>query len=162
MRCIGDLVKDQSVITAGPDMTVFEVIQRMRENKIGVVPVVQAGKVVGIFSERDLLVRVMSQPAVDTRHIRLKNVMTHDPIVAEYGDSCEKCLTKMWENSIRHLPVLSDKKLVGIISIRDLLFRNLQVKQEELDLLNTFINFVPPSMSSEKKTALGEQAKNAS
>ncbi len=167
MKSIGDLVKDQQVVSAEPGMKILEVVELMKKRRIGAVPVVRNGELVGIFSERDLLTKVVSQcKDADEQTIEkitgmtVGEVMTKDLVIANYADTCDECLKKMQLHGIRHLPVVAEGQLIGVISIRDLLQCHLVIKEEELDLLNTFINFVPPSMSSVKETTLREQAKN--
>ena len=167
MKSIGDLVKDQQVLTAEPGTKILDVVELMKERGIGAVPVVKDGELVGIFSERDLLTKVVSQcKDADEQTIEkitgmtVGEVMTKELVIANYADTCDECLKKMQLHGIRHLPVVAEGELIGIISIRDLLLCHLVVKEEELDLLNTFINFVPPSMSSVKEPTFREQTKN--
>ena len=90
------------------------------QKHIGAAPVVVEGRLVGIFSERDLLVRVVAKQK-DPRATKVAEVVTRELIVAHTEGSYQACLQKMQAASCRHLPVLRNNQLAGIVSMRDLL-----------------------------------------
>lgn len=113
----------KDVITCKIDDSILAVTKIMAEHSIGSIIVVEDNKPVGIFTERDLLIRVVAaEKALDTTIV--KDVMTADLIVATKGDSCASTYMKMKEKNIRHIPVIdAHGALIGIISISDVIFR---------------------------------------
>jgi CBS domain-containing protein len=108
-------------ITLAPGCTVAEAIQTMLARNIGAVPVVDAaGQLLGIFSERDLLLRVAGRCA-DHERRTVAEFMTPRPETVRESDTLAFALHKMDSGSYRHLPVLRDDRLVGMISVRDIL-----------------------------------------
>ncbi len=122
-----DLLRDRierlwpkSPSTVTPESTVGEVLKKMVSETIGCVMVVDKGKLVGIFSERDALMkintdapRLMNQP--------ISQFMTSEPVTLETNDKIAFALHKMNIGGYRHVPILFEKKLAGVISIRDIL-----------------------------------------
>jgi CBS domain-containing protein len=91
----------------------------MAKRRIGAVPVVDKGRLVGIFTERDVVLRIVAAGR-DPNKTALAKVMTPDPETLEPGDSVRAALDLMRSGHFRHLPVVDGDRLVGIISIRDL------------------------------------------
>ena len=112
--------KESAIHTVPPHATVFEAVQKMVEARIGAVLVVDEGKLVGIFSERDVLVRVVSLRR-DPLTTPVAHVMTIDPITIDAGTPVEDVLDQHSGKEFRHLPVLDEGHLVGMVSVRDLL-----------------------------------------
>ncbi len=112
--------KDSAIHTVPPHATVFEAVQKMVEARIGAVLVVADDKLVGIFSERDVLVRVVSLHR-DPLTTPVAHVMTLDPVTIDAGTPVEDVLDQHAGKEFRHLPVLDDGHLIGMVSVRDLL-----------------------------------------
>jgi CBS domain-containing protein len=114
---LSELISREPVVCE-PETPLRDVIKLMRANDVGSVIVLDGGRVVGIFTERDL-VRALDDGASLEDPVR--KYMTRDPIVAHPEESVESALSKMLVHGIRHLPVVTgDGKLVGVVSIRDL------------------------------------------
>jgi len=111
--------KNREVWTIAPDRTVFEAIQAMSERNIGALPVVEDSKLVGIVSERDYTRKVILKGR-SSRETPVGDIMTSEVITVPPTMKVVSCLQLMTERSIRHLPVLADGELVGIVSIGDL------------------------------------------
>jgi CBS domain-containing protein len=122
--------------------TVLETARAMVERNIGAVPVLQNGKLVGIFSERDLMKRVVAE-ARDPRSTCLAEVMTEDPLTVNMNEELETCMTLMRRHSFRHLPVCHDGQLVGMVSLRDILLHDLNEKDDEVRMMRAYIHSVP-------------------
>src|SRR5246127_3417041 len=120
---ICDLIKDQETYQAELGHSVLQTVCAMVEHNIGAVPVVHNGKLVGIFSERDLMRRVVAE-GCDPRSTCLAEVMTDDPLTVNMNEELEGCLTLMRRHNFRHLPVCHEGQLVGIISLRDILLHD--------------------------------------
>jgi len=112
--------KEPAIHTVPPHATVFEAVQKMVEARIGAVLVVDEGRLVGIFSERDVLVRVVSLHR-DPLTTPVAHVMTIDPITIDASMPVDEVLDQHSGKEFRHLPVLDDGHLVGMVSVRDLL-----------------------------------------
>jgi CBS domain-containing protein len=139
MKTISDIIKDQVPCFVTKDQPVLGVAQYMANKQIGAVPVVEGDRILGIFSERDLMTRVVAT-GLDPKVTPVSEVMTTDVAVIDIHESCENCLKKMKQLNCRHLPVVcDDHKLIGVISLRDLLAVDNMEKEEELKMLNEYV-----------------------
>jgi CBS domain-containing protein len=139
MKHICDLVKDREVYFVDPGRSVLDSVRYMVERNIGAVAVVQDGNLVGIFSERDLMRRVVSEGR-DPGKTPIQQVMTADPLVVSPNESVDDCMRLMKENSFRHLPVCDGRKLRGLISVRDLILHDLTEKEGEVQMMRAYIS----------------------
>jgi len=139
---ICDLIKNQETYQADLGHTVLEVVRAMVERNIGAVPVIHNGKLVGIFSERDLMKRVVAEGR-DPRSTCLAEVMTDDPLTVNLHDEVGDCMAVMRRHNFRHLPVCHEGKLVGMISLRDVLLHDLDAKDDEVRMMRAYIHSVP-------------------
>lgn len=129
MRKMSDIVHNQNPLTLPPGATVREACRHMRERYVGAVLVTEdSRRLVGIFTGRDAVHRVLAE-GKDAARTRLAEVMTRDPKTMPPGKTAIEALRLMEDARIRHLPVVADGKLVGIVSRFD--FSGL-----ELDRLN--------------------------
>jgi CBS domain-containing protein len=139
---ICELIKDQVTYQAEMGQTVLETVRAMVEYNIGAVPVMHSGKLVGIFSERDLMKRVVAE-GFDPRSTCLAEVMTDDPLTVSPDEELENCMALMRRHSFRHLPVCHDGQLVGVVSLRDVLLHDLNEKDDEVRMMRAYIHSVP-------------------
>ena len=102
-----------------PQESVFAALQQMAEKEVGALVVLEDDAVVGIISERDYARKVALKGRSD-RETAVRDIMTHDVIFVRLDQSIEECMSIVTERRIRHLPVLDNERLVGIISIGDL------------------------------------------
>lgn len=118
---VRDILQNKSgeLWTTTPDSTVYEAIGLMGEKNIGAVIVVENNEVVGVLSERDYSRKVVLQGRT-SRDTRVGEILSRPVITVRRKDSIERCMQLMTSNRIRHLPVVEDGKLVGLISIGDL------------------------------------------
>jgi CBS domain-containing protein len=137
-----DLINTQDTHRADADQTVIEVAQAMVERNIGAVPVLRDGLLVGIFSERDLMKRVVVEGR-DPRTTRVGEVMTDDPLTVSPDESLETCMLLMRRHGFRHLPVCAGKELRGIVSLRDILLHDLNEKDHEVRMMRAYIQASP-------------------
>lgn len=118
-RTVGDLVKGQELLTASPSTPVSEAARWMRGRRVGAILVVEDEKLVGIFTERDALFRVVAEKR-DPATTRLESVMTANPTTIRDSESFPVALHMMHEGRFRHVPVLDqDDRPIGIVSSRD-------------------------------------------
>jgi CBS domain-containing protein len=122
-RLVPDVVHDQDVVTASPQELVTGAVKRMVEREISAVVITADGttlsRILGIFTERDLTVRVVGAGR-DPRRTRLSEVMTRDPDTLPPEARALEALQFMRKRHYRHLPVVEDGRVVGMVSIRDL------------------------------------------
>jgi CBS domain-containing protein len=116
---IPDVIQEQELALLPPSATVAAAIKLMVSRRIGAVPVSDDGRLIGIFTERDVVTRVVAA-GLDAPNTALCTVMTPDPAVLAPGDSVRSALDLMNQRHFRHLPVIGDGRLMGIVSIRDL------------------------------------------
>ena len=139
---ICDLIKNQETYQAELGHTVLETVRAMVERNIGAVPVIHGGQLVGIFSERDLMRRVVAEGR-DPRSTCMAEVMTEDPLAVGTGEDLETCMALMRRHGFRHLPVCHDGHLVGIVSLRDILLHDLNEKDDEMRMMRAYIHSMP-------------------
>jgi CBS domain-containing protein len=135
---ISELVREQQTYQADTKQTVLEIAQAMVARNIGAVPVVQDGVLVGIFSERDLMKRVVAQ-GLDPRAVSVSEVMTPNPLTVSPQEELETCRALMKRHGFRHLPVCEGAQLQGIVSLRDILLRDLDAKDDEVRMMRAYI-----------------------
>jgi CBS domain-containing protein len=116
---IPDVISEQRLVTLSTRDTVRTAVELMAERRIGAVPVVEKGKLVGIFTERDVVTRVVKAGRAADK-TALAKVMTPDPETLTPDDTVREALDRMRDGHFRHLPVVNRGRLVGIVSIRDL------------------------------------------
>lgn len=118
---IGAILHGRSgaVIAARKEDNVRAVVDLLAQHRIGAVPVMENDEIIGIFSERDL-VRLLSSYGVEALDRSLDEVMTKTPVTCESGTSVMGALSQMTQKRIRHLPVVDGGRLVGFVSIGDL------------------------------------------
>lgn len=116
---VADLIEGREVVVQPPSATVRQAVMVMAERRIGAVPVVQGRHLIGIFTERDVLTRVIAAGR-DVDQTRLEEVMTRRPETVTVECPQLEALDVMIEGKFRHLPVMADGAVVGLISLRDI------------------------------------------
>lgn len=144
MHKIKSLLRPRDLVTASPDESVLDVARRMTASRVGALPVLQGGRLVGIFSERDLMTRIVV-PQRDPAAVRVGEVMTRDVVTAEPDERRSECLEKMRGAACRHLPVLEDGAVVAVLSMRDLLRDEIEEQGEEIQHLRAYLHQTPVS-----------------
>lgn len=145
MKTAKDILAGREPYFVTVGTTVHEAIRFMAEKNIGAVAVVNHAaerRLRGIFSERDLLKRV-TLAGLDTRQTIIDEVMTKNVAVCGSDDSSQRCQQTMKQIKSRHLPVVDGDRLVGMISLRDILEMDIQEKEEELRMMNAYIHDMP-------------------
>lgn len=135
-----DLLKIASVPAAmvSPSSTVFDAVQLMNDQKVGAVAATNDGVLAGIFTERDLMIRVVLEGR-DPKTTPVGDVMTGECISAQKDMTMGEALQIMTEKHFRHLPVVDDdEKVLGLLSIRNLLHQRVDKLSQELDSVVAF------------------------
>lgn len=131
--------KGHDVWSVGPGASVFEAIEIMADKGVGALVVLEDGKLVGILSERDYARKVVLKERA-SKQTPVDEIMTREVVYALPGQTVEECLAVMTEKRIRHLPVLDGDKLVGIISIGDLVKSVIAEQQHVIEQLEHYIS----------------------
>ena len=131
--------KGDWVITIGPDATVFTTIGRMVEQNVGAILITERGELRGIFTERDYLRRIALQGRT-SRETTVSEVMTSDLVTVDPDTSVDACLELMTHHKIRHIPILRDGTLAGIVSIGDCVRARLDEAEDHAEGLQRFVS----------------------
>jgi len=113
-------LKPLKPLVVAPDEPLEHAIDLMKKNNMGSVFVMEDGHLVGILTERDLLLNVAGRP-LDVSRTPVRNLMVHDPVTLRSSDSVAFALNRMYVGHYRHIPVVDDGKLTGFVSIRGVL-----------------------------------------
>ena len=143
MKPISETVNERPLFSISREKTVAEAARFMAEKHVGAVPVVEQNRLVGIFSERDVITRVIAK-GLDPSTTKINDVMTTQIVVANADEGYESCLKKMQQAHCRHMPIVAGEQLIGFISLRDLLMMDLDEKERSLEYLQSYIYTVPP------------------
>ena len=138
MANIRDLISNRTIHYVQPTQTVFEAASYMVDCNVGAVPVLDDTKLVGIFSERDIMRRVVTEGR-NPLTTRIGDVMSTDIRMVEPAASSEEAMCLMQTHGVRHLPVCEGRTLVGFLSLRDLLRCHLDEKSGEADMMRAYI-----------------------
>ena len=139
MHTLRHVIQRQKLVHAAPHAVVFDVVALMSEAGVGCIPVLEDGRLVGVFSERDLMTRVVVEE-VDPRTTPVSLVMTREVMTAGLDDGVERCLDKMRNAGCRHLPVVVDGRVIAMISMRDLMRDEIEEQVEEIRGLRQYIH----------------------
>jgi len=141
MKSLRDICSHKPIYYVNTGSSVLEAVNQMARNNVGAVPVLDdGGKLIGIFSERDLMIRCAAK-RLDMEKTKIDEVMTRGVILMEAHDSYDDCLKIMQQEGIRHIPVREGDKLIGVVSMRDLMQEDVEEKRQEIENLNTFIYY---------------------
>ena len=138
MATVRELLNSRTIHYVQPDQTVFEAAHYMVECNVGAVPVLDGTQLVGIFSERDLMRRVVTEGR-DPLSTSIFEVMSTELHTVAPSTSSEEAMCLMQLYNIRHLPVCDGPMLVGFLSLRDLLRCHLDEKSVEADSMRAYI-----------------------
>lgn len=131
--------KHKEVISIAPHRPVFDALVVLAEYKIGALVVLEGEKLVGIFSERDYAREVMLKGR-SSKTTPISDVMTHKVLSAKPSDLVEDAMSLMSEKRIRHLPVVENNKVIGVLSIGDLVKETISYQQELIKQLQNYIS----------------------
>ena len=138
MATIRDLITNRTIHYVQPSQTVLEAASYMVDRNVGAVPVLDGSKLVGIFSERDIMRRVVTEGR-NPLTTRICDVMTTELHTLEPSASSEEAMCLMQNHGVRHLPVCEGRTLVGFLSLRDLLRCHLDEKSGEAEMMRAYI-----------------------
>jgi CBS domain-containing protein len=140
MRTVRQLLgsKNPEVFAVSPDDSVLDAIKLMAEKSVGAVLAMQGPRLSGIVSERDYARKIVLQGR-SSANTPVRDIMTAKVITVGLGDSVDRCMQIVTEHRIRHLPVVDGDRVLGVISIGDLVKAVIEDQQVELDQLQRYI-----------------------
>jgi CBS domain-containing protein len=142
MHAIRHIVRPYHLVTAPPTATVMDVAQVMASARVGAILIVDDDRLVGIFSERDLMTRVVVE-GLDPCLTSVAAAMTSEVVTASPDNTRSECLEKMQRAGFRHLPVLEEGRLLAMLSMRDLLHDEIAEQHEEIRGLRAYLHQTP-------------------
>ncbi|MCL6546656.1 MAG: CBS domain-containing protein [Bryobacteraceae bacterium] len=131
-------VKGAEVWSVPPDSTVYDALSLMAEKDVGALVVVSGGRIAGMFSERDYARKVILHGKT-SRETLVREVMTSPVVTVTPDQTVNECMQMMTRHRIRHLPVVEGEKLVGVISIGDLVNSIISAQAETIQQLSSYI-----------------------
>jgi CBS domain-containing protein len=144
MHTLEQVLRNRNLVAAHPSDSVLAVLHRMTHAKVGAIALVDAAELVGVFSERDLMTRVVVI-GLDPAATPVGEVMTRDVVTADVHETRDECLQKMQRRGCRHLPVLANGQVIAMLSMRDLLRDEIEEQFEEIRHLRAYVYQTPPS-----------------
>ncbi len=130
--------KTHSILSISPDATVYDALKLMAEKEVGALLVMQAGKLVGIISERDYARKVILH-GKSSKEIHVSDIMTSKVVYVSTAQTVDECMALMTDKRIRHLPVYEGKQLVGVVSIGDLVKEAISEREYIIKQLESYI-----------------------
>jgi CBS domain-containing protein len=131
--------KGSTVWTIPAEATVFEAIQLLAQKNIGALPVMDAGRLIGIFSERDYT-RKVALEGKTSRNTQVRQIISTNVVSVTSEHTIEDCLRLMTEKHIRHLPVIDDDKMAGMISIGDMVNWIISAQSAAIDQMEAYLS----------------------
>ena len=143
MKKLRDVMRPGFLFVVQRRATVREAVQVMTANNVGILVVLEGDRLVGVFSERDVVRRVVAR-GLDPDRTPVGDVMTSQIIVGDPEEDHQSAMRKMDQANIRHLLVVKGAQMLSMISIRDLIRMDMQDKGEEIRYLQEYLYQVPP------------------
>lgn len=138
MDTIKDIIKGREIYTVESGTTIKAAVNYMAGKGVGLVPVLKDGKLVGVFSERDLVKRVIAKDR-DLNSTKVDDVMSTSLVIAKIDETTEQAMAKMREAKTRHILIIDNENLVGVLSVRDLLEIDLNQCKTTVEVLHNYI-----------------------
>ncbi len=140
MRPILELLEKQggAVWSLSPDDSVYQALEMLAECNVGALMVLQADKLVGIFSERDYT-RKIALAGLSSKDTKVRDIMTSQVLTVTPKTSTDDCMALMSQKKIRHLPVVDGAKVLGMVSIRDLMDDIIKDREQTITQLQNYI-----------------------
>ena len=148
MKTLREIMRPEFLFTVQRGATVRDAVQVMTANNVGIVLVLDGERLVGVFSERDVVRRVVDR-GLDPDRTPVGHVMTSRLVVGDPDEDYQSAIRKMDQANIRHLLVVKDAEILSMISIRDLIRVDMQDKGEEIRYLREYLYQVPAEVGRE-------------
>lgn len=140
MRTVRQLLegKPADVFSITPDAPVIDAIRMMAERRVGALLVMEGPRLAGIISERDYARKIVLQGR-SSKDTPVRDIMTAQVVTVNPSDSTEHCMELVTNSRIRHLPVLDGERVIGVLSIGDLVKAVIEMQQQDIDHLQRYI-----------------------
>ena len=145
MKKLRDIMRHGFLFTVQRGATVAEAARTMAANNVGIVAGLEGDRLVGVFSERDIVQKVVDR-GLDPARTPVAEVMTVRLVVADADEDYQSAMRKMDQANIRHLPVVSGERLLSMLSIRDLMRIAIEDRGAEIEYLKEYLYQVPPGL----------------
>ena len=130
--------KSKDIWSIGPDATVYDALQKMAEKDAGALLVTEQGNLVGIFTERDYARKLILKGRF-SKDTAVSELMTHEVLYVEPNNTIEDCMVMMTARRVRHLPVMDNGKLAGIVTIGDIVKQVISEQESTIHELEKYI-----------------------
>ena len=137
-NCLDQKSSPTELVSVEPDDKVVSALQLMRSKRVRAVLVMQDGQLRGIVTQGDCAIKVLL-PGLDAKQVAVKEVMTAQPMTVKLSDPLEACMGLMAARNFRHLPVLDAGRVVGVVSIGDVVKDNIRQMGQQINFLETYI-----------------------
>lgn len=131
--------KGREIYTISPEASVFDALRLMAEKSVGALIVTDAGKIAGVISERDYARKVILH-GKSSQELQVRDIMTSKVVTVNPRQTVEECMALMTERRIRHLPVTEGERLIGVLSIGDLVKEVIAEQQQTIQQLESYIH----------------------
>jgi CBS domain-containing protein len=140
MRSVRDILQEKGfdVYSIGPDSSVYQALQLMAEKNVGALMVMSGDKALGLISERDYARKIVLKGRL-SRDVAVREIMTPEIVAIGPDEDVERCMNLMTNKRVRHLPVFENRRLIGLISIGDIVKAIIEHKEETIQQLEKYI-----------------------
>jgi len=146
MKKLREIMREGFLFAVRRNASITEACRTMTEKNVGIVVVLDEDRLLGVFSERDVVRRVVDK-GLDPDRTTVDQVMTTEIVVAEEDEDYQAAMRTMDQANIRHLPVIRGSQVISMLSIRDLMRVDMQRMHEELRFLHEYLYTVPPEVA---------------
>ena len=146
MKTLRQIMRHGFIFTHQRTAMVADACRTMTAHNVGIVAIVDGERLCGVFSERDVVRRVVDR-RLEAARTRLDDVMTSDLVVADVDEDYQSAMSKMDQANIRHLPVVSGDRFLSMLSIRDLMRVAIEDRGAEIEYLKEYLYQVPPRVA---------------
>ena len=147
MKTIREIMRPSFLFLVHKTSSVSEAVHAMAEHNVGIVAVVDGDALLGVFSERDVVRRVVDC-GLAAAQTTVEQVMTTDLVLGDVNEDCQVAMMKMDRANIRHLPIVSGGRIVSMLSIRDLMRAEIDNTGVEIEHLRAYLYQVPPVVAA--------------
>lgn len=130
--------KSANIISLTPADSVFDALELMKANKVRSIMIIEGGALKGIVTQGDCAIKVLL-PGWNAKQTPLSSIMTKEPVTVALTDELDKCMNTMASRNIRHLPVVSDGKVLGMVSVGDIVKNIIRQQEDQIKQLETYI-----------------------
>ncbi len=130
--------KSANIISLAPTDSVFDALELMKANKVRSIMIIEGGALKGIVTQGDCAIKVLL-PGWNAKQTLLSTIMTKDPVTVGLTDELDKCMNTMASRNIRHLPVVDSEKVLGMVSVGDIVKDIIRQQGDQIKQLETYI-----------------------